>query len=144
MSAPKTKDTLLLPTAARLFAEKDKSRTARCCAALQFSSLSVLRQAERLQGWPIDSRSNRQAIVGLERRQRPACLRSQASIDCSCVIALLLQRALHIFCDPLWFPIRVAGVNPSVIRIRRVRVVTPGRIPVAGVPVPPSAQHKGN
>ena len=58
----------MLRTAAKLSAGKDKSRTARCCAALQSSSASVLGQAEHLQRWPIDSRSTRQAIVGLKRR----------------------------------------------------------------------------
>jgi hypothetical protein len=41
---------LLLPTAAKLFPGKNKSRAAHCCAALQLYNLSVLRQAERLQG----------------------------------------------------------------------------------------------
>jgi hypothetical protein len=49
----------MLPTAAKLSAEKDESRTAHSCAALQSSSVSVLGQAERLQRWPIDGRCNR-------------------------------------------------------------------------------------
>jgi hypothetical protein len=66
--------------AAELAAGKDNSRAAHCCAALQSSSVSVLGQAERLQRWPIDSRSKRQAIVGLERRRfgrdsGPDCVR---------------------------------------------------------------------
>ena len=66
MSAQKRKDTPLLAVAAESSAEKDKSRAAHCCAAPPASNVSVLRQAEHLQRWPIDSRSNREAIVGLE------------------------------------------------------------------------------
>ena len=66
MSAQKRKDTPLLAVAAKLSAGKNKS---------------LLRQAERLQRWPIYSRSNREAIVGLERRQRSACLRSEECIN---------------------------------------------------------------
>src|SRR5262245_40852412 len=130
---------LLLPTAAKLFPGKNKSRAAHCCAALQLCSRSVLRQAKRLQGWLLNGRSNRQSIVGLEPRRSSPCLRSQASIDCSCVIALLSQRELHVFDDPIRCPIGIAGVNRSVIRIPAVRIVAPGRIPIAGVPLPPSA-----
>ena len=72
-----------------------------------------------LQRWPIDSRRNRQARVGLERRQHSACLRSEESINWSRVIALLSQRELYVFNDPVW-----------------------RHICIAGVPVPPSAQHK--
>jgi hypothetical protein len=77
MSVQKRKDTPLLPMAAKLSAGKDKSRAAHCSAAPPAPNVSVLRQAERLQRWPVDSRSNRQAIVGLERRQRFACLRAK-------------------------------------------------------------------
>jgi len=56
--------------------EKQEPRSALLCG-----SASLLRQAERLQRWPIDSRSNREAIVGLERRQRSACLRSEECIN---------------------------------------------------------------
>jgi hypothetical protein len=45
----------MLPMAPNISAEKDKSRAAHCCAALQSSSVSVLGQAERLQRWPIVS-----------------------------------------------------------------------------------------
>ena len=77
MSAQKRKDTPLLPMAAKLSVGKDKSRAEYYCATPPASNVSVLGQAQRLQHWPIDSRSNRQAIVGLERRQRSACLSSR-------------------------------------------------------------------
>jgi len=64
----KNEKTLHAAIAAKLSAGKDESCAAHCCAALQSSDVPISAQAERLQGWPIDSRSNRQAIVGLERR----------------------------------------------------------------------------
>src|SRR5262249_41743429 len=115
---------------------KTRAAQRNCCAALPTSSVSILGQAERLQRWLIDRRSDRKTIVGLERRQRPACLRPKESI------ALLLQCQLHVFDDPIRRPVRTTGVDRSVVRIPSVRVVAPGGIPVADVPVPPSAQHK--
>jgi hypothetical protein len=53
MSVQKRKDTPLLAVAAKLSAGKNKSRAAH----LLCGSASLLRQAERLQRWPIDSRS---------------------------------------------------------------------------------------
>jgi hypothetical protein len=68
------------PEAQRHFIAADGSRI--ICRERQepASNVSVLRQAERLQRWPIDSRSKRQAIVGLERRRfgrdsGPDCVR---------------------------------------------------------------------
>src|SRR6516225_4031404 len=50
-------------------------RSALLCASV---IMSVSTQAERLQGSLVDSRSNCRSIIRLERRQRPACLSSQA------------------------------------------------------------------
>src|SRR4029453_2627961 len=102
-----------------------------------------LPQAQRLQGWSVDGRSNGQSVVSLISCQRPACLRTKVSIDRSRIISLFLQCDLDVHDDPIWGQIAIA-VNRSVVRIVRVRVVTPGWIPVASVPVPPPAQHKHN
>ena len=53
-----------------------------------------LRYAERLQGWLVDRRSNRETIVGLKSRQRRAGLRSENSISRSGVITPRLVRRI--------------------------------------------------
>jgi len=68
MSASKAKGHSIAGDGSKIICQEEKSRAAPCCAALQSSSVSVVGQAERLQRWPIDSRSNRQAIGGLKRR----------------------------------------------------------------------------
>ena len=115
--------------------------TVRLCQSLR---ASVLRQAERLQRWLIDRRSDCKTVVGLERRQCPACLRPKASIDRSCIVAFLLQCKLEVLDDPVRPHICITSVDWSIVRIPSVRVIAPRRIPVPGVPVPPSAQHEGN
>ena len=77
----------------------------------------------------------------LKSCQRPARLRTKVSIGRSGIIPLLLQCNLDIHDDPIRRQVAIA-VNRPVVGIVRVRVVTPGWIPVIGVPVPPPAQHK--
>jgi hypothetical protein len=66
MSASKTKGHSIAGDGSKIICQEDKSRTPRCFAALPLS-VWVL-QTERLQRWPIDSRRNPKAIIGLERR----------------------------------------------------------------------------
>src|SRR5205823_1072602 len=85
--------------------------------------------------------SNGQAMVRLKCRQGSTRLRPQASISRSGVVTLPLQCDLHTHDDLIWRPVAVT-VNRPVIWIVGGRVVSPCRIPVTGIPVPPSAQHK--
>src|SRR5438876_3424917 len=101
----------------------------------------MLRQAKCLQGRSVDCGSNGQAMVRLKCRQGSTRLRPQASISRSGVVTLPLQCDLHIHDDLIWGPIAVT-VNRPVIWIIGRRVVSPCRIPVTCIPVPPSAQHK--
>ena len=138
ISVQKRKDTPLLPMAAELSAGKDKSRAAHCCAAPPTSNVSVLRQAERLQRWPIDSRSNREAIVGLERHQRSACLRSEEHLvptaetivspmvyDAHVSVAIQRQIACEDQISPLMCAVAIFLIRPAVDAQLRTRRLLP-------------------
>jgi hypothetical protein len=102
--------------------EKQEPRSALLCG-----SASLLHQAERLQRWPIDSRSNREAIVGLERRQRSACLRSEEYLvpnaetivspmvyDAHVSVAIQRQIACEGQISPLMCAVAMFFIRPAV------------------------------
>src|SRR4029077_18816611 len=73
-------------------------------------------------------------MVALVIRDRSTCKRSNKTIHFAMVIALLLQRRLHIGDDLIWRQI-VVTVDRSVPGIIRVRIVAPRREPVTRVPI---------
>jgi hypothetical protein len=80
-------------------------------------------------------------MISLKSGECPACLRSEYSINWAGVITLLLQCELHVRNDPIRRQVGVA-IDRSVVCVVSGPVIALSRIPVAGVPVPPPAQHK--
>src|SRR5581483_4776308 len=83
-----------------------------------------------------------QPMVSLESGQRGPGFWSQNPINRSGVITLVAQDNLHIDDYLVGRETGVTGIDWPVIPVPGIRIVTPARIPVAGVPVPPAAKHK--
>src|SRR5262249_23372343 len=98
-----------------------------------------LDHAERLQRWLIHRASWLEALRRLIFRERSARLRPKHSVDIALIVALLLERGLHVGYDLAGVFMRTRSVDRSIINVDRVRSITPRRVPVGTVPVIPAA-----
>src|ERR1700676_82873 len=109
---------------------------------LRWGRLSGLPHSQRLERRLINRRGHIKTVVALIVRKRRAGNRSQGAVDRAVVVALRLQRGLNI-CDDLIGRQIVVGVNGAVIWVVGVsRIVTPRRIPIAGIPKIPATTEQ--
>ena len=78
------------------------------------------------------------ALVSCDRRPRK---RPEQAVNVALIITLLLQRSLHVG-DNLIRGQIVIGVDRSVVGVICARIVTPGRVPIARIPIIPSTESE--
>src|SRR2546428_13647043 len=100
-----------------------------------------LREAEGGKCRLINCGCDLQSIVGLERCDGVSGHRSKNTIDRSIVITVTLQLRLNIG-NYLVGSQSIVAIDWAIVWVISIRVITPCREPVAGIPVIPAAVHK--
>src|SRR5690242_3446142 len=80
-------------------------------------------------------------LSGLIFSQSRTGLRSKDTIDFTLIISLLLQGGLDVGNDLAWIHLWIGGVDWAVEIIFRAGIISPRRIPVAGLPVVGRTKH---
>src|SRR6266480_4189181 len=100
-----------------------------------------LRYAERGKCRLIDYRCDRQSVVSLESCNGLSGHRAKDAIDRSVIVTVALQLFLNID-NYLVRGQSIVAVDWAVVRIIRIRGITPCREPVARIPIIPAAVYK--
>ena len=100
-----------------------------------------LRYAERRKCRLIDYRCDRQSVVSLESCNGLSGHRAKDAIDRSVIVTVALQLFLNID-NYLVRGQSIVAVDWAVVRIIRIRGITPCREPVARIPIIPAAVYK--
>jgi hypothetical protein len=111
-------------------------------AVNRIPAISCLNQTQCRQSRLIDGRRDRKAMIALEICDCRTRHRSKRSIDRATIIALLLERDLHIYNNLPRLQIAVTVNRPGVWIGIKSQIVTPGRIPVTRVPIIISTIHQ--